>query len=142
MSSFKLVVKEPSREESAYLENSVDNFNINLTGIPFGGELAVLVYDEREQLIGGVNGFQWGDAFSVGFLWLEEEWRGQDIGTQVLRTIEYQASERGCTQLYLDTYNFQALGFYQKLGYEVVGTLENFPTPYKRYFLKKNLLSA
>ena len=139
MPSVKLVVKEPSHEELAYLETSVDNFNINLTGIPFEGELAVLAYDEGGQLIGGVNGFQWGDAFSVGYLWIEEQWRGQDIGTQVLRTIEDQAAERGCTQLYLDTYNFQAIGFYQKLGYEVVGTLENFPTPYKHYFLKKNL---
>jgi ribosomal protein S18 acetylase RimI-like enzyme len=139
MQSFKLVVKEPSNEESAYLENSINNYNINLTGIPFGGKLAVMVYDENNQLIGGVNGFQWGDAFTVEVLWIEEEWRGQDIGSQVLRAIEDQAAARGCTQVYLDTYNFQAIGFYQKLGYEVLGTLENFPTPYTHYFLKKNL---
>jgi ribosomal protein S18 acetylase RimI-like enzyme len=139
MENFKLVVKEPSDEELTYLENGIDNFNINLTGIPFGGKLAVLVYNEDEQLVGGANGFQWGDGFSVINLWLEKEWRGQDIGTQVLRTIEDQAAERGCTQVYLDTYSFQALGFYQKLGYEVVGTLENFPTPHTQYFLKKTL---
>lgn len=139
MPNSKLVVKEPSPEERAYLENSINNSNIKLTGIPFGGELAVLVYDERDKRVGGVSGFQWGDALTVEYLWLEEEWRGQDLGTQLLCSIENQAAARGCTQSYLDTYNFQALGFYQKLGYEVVGTLENFPTPYTHYFLKKNL---
>ena len=140
MPNFNIVVKEPTHEEKTYLEDSIDNFNINLTGIPFGGEVAALVYDEHDRLVGGVNGAQWGDAFSVAFLWLEEEWRGQDIGTQLMRTIEQNASERGCSTLLLDTHSFQALGFYLKLGFVVVGTLENFPTPYTRYFLKKDLV--
>jgi ribosomal protein S18 acetylase RimI-like enzyme len=140
MQSYKLVIKEPSQEESAYLENSINKFNINLTGIPFGGAVAVLAYDEVNICIGGANGYQWGDAFSLSFLWIEEAWRGQNIGSQILRSIESQAVARGCSQIHLTTYDFQALGFYQKLGYEIVGTLENFPTPYTHYFLKKNLL--
>ncbi|HEY3138703.1 MAG TPA: GNAT family N-acetyltransferase, partial [Blastocatellia bacterium] len=39
-----------------------------------------------------------------------------------------------------DTYDFQALGFYQKRGYEVFGLLEGFPTGYRRYFLQKRRL--
>ena len=139
MSNFRLAIKEPSVEETAYLEGSINNFNINLTGIPFNGEIAVLAYDEQNQIIGGANGFQWGDSFTVEFLWLEDHWRGQDIGTQVMQAIERQAAQGGCTQVYLDTYNFQAINFYQKLGYEVVGKIENFPTPYTHYFLKKDL---
>ncbi len=139
MSNYRLAIKEPSAEENAYLENSLNQFNINLTGIPFGGEIAVLAYDEQDRIIGGANGFQWGDSFNVEYLWLEEPWRGQDIGTQIMHAMEHQAAQRGCTQLFLDTYSFQAIGFYQKRGYEVVGKLENFPTPYIRYFLKKDL---
>jgi GNAT superfamily N-acetyltransferase len=140
MPNYTLVTKEPSQEEAAYLENSINSFNINLTGIPFGGQLAVMAYDEANNLIGGANGYQWGDAFSVAYLWVEEAWRGQDIGSQALRSIESQAAARGCRQIHLATYDFQALPFYQKLGYEIAGTLENFPTPYTHYFLKKNLL--
>src|SRR4051812_2976243 len=108
MSKFRLTTKEPSVEERAYLENSINQFNIRLTGIPFDGETAVLAYDEQNRLIGGANGFQWGDSFSVDFLWLEETWRGQDIGSQIMHAIEHQAVQRGCTQVYLDTYSFQA----------------------------------
>ena len=83
--------------------------------------------------------FNGGDAFSIELLWLEEQWRGQDIGTQLMQAIELQATERGCKQAYLDTYSFRAISFYQKIGYVVVGKLENFPTPHTHYFLKKDL---
>jgi hypothetical protein len=56
MPEFKIVVKEPSPEEKTYLQDGVDNFNMNLTGIPFGGDIAALVYDGHEQLVGGING--------------------------------------------------------------------------------------
>ncbi len=139
MSNFRLAVKEPTAEEKAYLENSINHFNIYLTGIPFNGEIAVLAYDAQDRIIGGANGFQWGDSFTIEFLWLEEQWRGQDIGTQLMHAMEQQATQCGCTQVYLDTYSFQAIDFYRKLGYEVAGKLENFPTPYTHYFLKKDL---
>jgi len=134
----RLRIKAPSAEEKAYLENSIDAFNIQRTGIPYvDGEVAVLAYDDQDQLIGGANGSQWGDSFSIAFLWLEEPWRGQDIGTQIMDAIEREAAQRGCTQIVLDTFTFQAPGFYLKRGYEVVGKIDNFPTPYTHYFLKK-----
>jgi hypothetical protein len=83
VTNFRLAIKEPSAEEKAYLENSINRFNIHLTGIPFNGNTAVLAYDEQDRIIGGANGFQWGDSFTIEFLWLEEQWRGQDIGTQI-----------------------------------------------------------
>ena len=140
MADVRFVVKAPSDEEKAYLENKVNQFNINLTGIPFGGETAVLAHDMEDRVIGGAYGYQWGDAFTVEFVWLEPEWRGKDIGTQLMLTMEQYAAEHGCKQLFLDTHSFQAIDFYLKLGYAVFGILENFPTPYTRYFLKKNLL--
>ena len=139
MSHFKLGIKHPSEEEKAYLENSINDFNIRMTDIPIDGDIAVLSYDEQDRIIGGANGFQWGDSFTIEFLWLEEQWRGQDIGTHLMQTIEHEAIQRSCTQVYLDTYSFQAIGFYQRIGYEVVGKVDNFPTPYTHYFLKKNI---
>ncbi|MEH2166604.1 MAG: hypothetical protein V7K41_08010 [Nostoc sp.] len=52
---------------------------------------------------------------------------------------EQEAVNRGCLNVYVFTYSFQAPEFYQHLGYEVFGELADFPPGHRRYFLKKNL---
>jgi hypothetical protein len=39
----------------------------------------------------------------------------------------------------LDTFDFQARGFYERNGYELFGTLDDCPPGHKRYYLKKAL---
>jgi hypothetical protein len=39
----------------------------------------------------------------------------------------------------LDTFSFQALGFYEKLGYRIFGELGDVAGGHKWYFLKKDL---
>ena len=46
--------------------------------------------------------------------------------------------ERGCHSAWVDTFSFQAPGFYRKLGYEVFGELD-YPPGHKRFFLRKRL---
>lgn len=54
--------------------------------------------------------------------------------------MEQAALEKGCTFIYLDTFSFQAPAFYEKHGYEVFGTLDNFSEGVKQYFLQKRLV--
>ncbi len=68
------------------------------------------------------------------------KFRGQDVGTKVLKLAEDIARERGCIGLWLDTYWFQARSFYEKQGYEVFGELPDYPHGGPRYFLKKSLV--
>jgi hypothetical protein len=51
---------------------------------------------------------------------------------------EEEAIRRGCCHAYLDTFDFQAPGFYRKLGYSEWGVLEDFPPGHQRIFLKKD----
>ena len=52
---------------------------------------------------------------------------------------ESAARERGCRIVLLDTFGVQAPGFYDKLGYRVVGTIDDFPPGHRRYFYVKDL---
>ena len=52
---------------------------------------------------------------------------------------EREAIRRGCRTIWLDTFTFQARGFYERLGYSVFGTLEDYPPGHSRFFLKKSL---
>ena len=52
---------------------------------------------------------------------------------------EAEAVRRGCASAYLDTFDFQARPFYERLGYQLFGQLDDFPPGGSRYFLRKRL---
>lgn len=57
----------------------------------------------------------------MDIFWLHEDLRGQGYGTQLLQMAEQEAIARGCHQAHLDTFEFQAPGFYEKHGYQCWG---------------------
>ena len=50
---------------------------------------------------------------------------------------EEVARNRGCRMSYVDTFDFQAKGFYEKLGYNVYGSMEGYLGKYTRFYLQK-----
>jgi GNAT superfamily N-acetyltransferase len=88
---------------------------------------------------GGLLGrTQFGWLF-VALLYLPDDLRGQGIGAELLRRAEDAARARGCVGAYLDSYSFQARGFYEKHGYAVLGTIPDCPPGHARFFLLKRL---
>ena len=61
------------------------------------------------------------------------------IASARLERAEEVAREHGCVGIWLDTFTFQAPGFYQKLGYTVFGEISNYPPGSSRFFLHKHL---
>jgi len=92
-------------------------------------------------LIAGITGrLELGNCLSIEILWVDSEHRGLDYGSQLLAAIEDEARAKGAHLAQVDTYDFQALEFYQKNGYELFGVLDDCPTVgHKRYYLKKVL---
>jgi GNAT superfamily N-acetyltransferase len=98
-----------------------------------------LTFKEGEEVVAGLYGYSdWGWLF-VKWLWVAEARRGQDLGTRLMREAEAEALRRGCHSAWLDTFGFQAPGFYAKLGYEVFGELADYPLGHSRFFLRKKL---
>ena len=58
-----------------------------------------------------------------------------------MRAAEAEAVAAGCTDAVLDTFSFQARGFYERHGYEVYATLEGYPPGHQQLFLHKRLVS-
>lgn len=73
---------------------------------------------------------------------LAPEARAGGTGARILAMAEHAARARGCVGVWLDTYGFQAPGFYQHLGYRVIGTLGDYPAPHQRFFLAKRFDTA
>ena len=102
--------------------------------------LAILLRDPGDnRIIGGLTGRSLYDWLFVEWLVVPETLRGQGIGRQLMGRAEAVARERGNVGVWLDTFEFQARPFYEKLGYSVFGEIGEFPRGSSRYFLKKQL---
>ena len=90
-------------------------------------------------VVGGILGHtRWRWLYDAK-LWVDERARGHGLGTRLMGAAEDLARSRGCTDVSLDTFDYQARPFYEKLGYELFGTLEGYPPGSRQYYLRKRL---
>ena len=88
---------------------------------------------------GGLVGHTFFGWLYVHLFFLPEDLRRQGMGAELLRRAEDEARARGCVGAFLDTFSFQARGFYEKQGYSVFGAVPDFPPGHQRFFLSKRL---
>ena len=117
----------------------ITEYNTQQAGEDQGKNLCFVLQNPDGEIVGGVIGSTYWDWLYVNLMWLREDLRGQGFGKELLSLAEEEAHQRGAMDAYLDTFSFQAPGFYQKQGYEVFGQLDDFPTGHQRFFLKKKL---
>ena len=126
------------RDANVIVQGLID-FNASHTGGATPEDLVVTVRDGAGRVVGGLVGDTYVGWLQVHALWVGEGMRGRGIGREVLRTAEEEALRRGCSQAFLETLSFQALAFYEKLGYAVNSRLDGFPPGGARYALVKTL---
>lgn len=111
------------------------NSSDNMTSLGF------VVKDSKVGVVGGVYAkVLLGNCLSIDLLWMEEEFRNQGLARKLMQVLEEAAKDLGSHLSIVDTFDFQALGFYLKCGYTVFGVLDDCPcVGNKRYYLKKAL---
>ena len=117
-------------------------YNTSQAGPGNGRPIVIALKDDSEQTIGGLwghTGYEW---LFTQLLVVPQTHRGTGIGSKVMAMAETEAISRGCIGAWLDTFEFQARGFYERIGYECFAELPNYPTGYSRYIMKKSLLGA
>ncbi len=104
-----------------------------------GGHLAVLLRDAQGAVEGGMYATHWQDWMKLEYTYVPAHLRGQGMGTRLLATLERATVARGCRGLWLQSFSVQAPGFYEKLGYRVVGRLKDRPRGHEDVFLAKTV---
>jgi GNAT superfamily N-acetyltransferase len=127
----------PSPDDERVVREGLLAFNEPFIGPPNEQPLAVFARDGAGRVVGGLLGHtKWRWCF-VAKLWLAPEHRGGGAGARLLAAAEAEAWARDCLGVYLDTFEYQALPFYQKQGYELFGTLEGYPPGFRQYYVRK-----
>ncbi|GGV52764.1 N-acetyltransferase [Streptomyces longisporoflavus] len=114
----------------------------SLRGTPQDREspLAVWLLERTEGLVGGLAGHTWGRWLHVNHLWVSETHQGAGLGAQLLAEAERIArDDRDCLNSRVETWDFQAPGFYRNQGYEVVSVIPDYPEGAKEFTLTKKL---
>jgi GNAT superfamily N-acetyltransferase len=75
----------------------------------------------------------------IDLLYVSKERRGQGLGRLLMKRAEDEARKRGCHSAFLWTQEFEAPGFYEKLGYKRFVTFENFIPGHQRIGFMKQL---
>jgi N-acetylglutamate synthase-like GNAT family acetyltransferase len=127
----------PSVETRDNLIQKIDAFHHRTFPSEFE-RFALLLQDAAACLKGGLSGLIYCDWLRVDGLWIDDVLRHRGIGTELMTRAENHAIARGCHSAWLTT--FQARGFYEAVGYELFGVLDNYPAGQKQYFLRKPLI--
>lgn len=133
---------EPFLTEAArqFIANGVDNYNIAATGLPEFFPVNFVLRGEGDDVMGGVLGTLWGGWLHVSYLWVARVARGAGHGSRLMEAAEAYARCRGAVGATLETHSFQARPFYERLGYEVFGTIDGYPLGHAKFFMRKALV--
>lgn len=105
--------------------DEIDNFAYHVAA--YDGEKAIgsgRIFPERDS-----------SEYHVGRIAVLKDYRGQNVGSEIMREIEKFTAEIGVTGLVLSAQR-RARGFYDKIGYEAQGE-EYLEEGYPHVFMKK-----
>ena len=112
-------------------------FDAHATGLPEPHRLQLFARDRGGEIRGGLLGSLWGDWLHLTHLWIDEPCRGRGFGRQLVEAAEREAADAGAQGCFLSTFDFQAPGFFRRLGYEVYGELVDYPPGHTTYHFRK-----
>lgn len=101
--------------------------------------ITLVVRDKVGNIAGGVFGDAFLGHFFVKIFWIETQYRKKGLGTKLMKQLEEEARKSGCVTISLETLDFQAEGFYNKLGYQKFSELEFFPGGPVKIYMRKTL---
>jgi GNAT superfamily N-acetyltransferase len=129
---------QPADADVEVLPNGLEAFNESRwPGHQPWRPLAVFARDQ-ERIVAGLAGETYAGWLFIRYFWVSEPLRRTGMGRELIVAAEGRALERGCHSAWVDTFTFQAPGFYRKLGYAPFGELD-YPPDFKRIFLQKRL---
>ena len=124
--------------ETAAIEARLHEFNVEATSYDDALDLAFVV-EEAGEVVAAAAGYTWGGVCEVRTLWVHPDHRRSGMGSALMARAIDEARERGCRLMFLTTYDFQAPGFYARLGFETIATIADKPLGHTEHIMRRSL---
>lgn len=138
----EIVISTASEEEvrSGVLGRRLREFNYGFVGeYPDTRPVWLNAKDAQGRLMGGLRGFVFLEWLRIDVLFVEEEARGTGLGRRLLAEAEARGKALGAGKAALETFEWQARGFYLKQGYEEFARIDNYARGNYLAYMKKKL---
>jgi len=133
------VVAVPGDTERDAILAPLVAFNDAAVGPTERHPIAIVIRADHGAIVAGLWGvasYRW---LFVQYLVVPASMRGHGHGSALMLAAESEARRLDCVGLWLDTFSFQARGFYEKLGYRCFGQIDDYPPGEARFFLSKRI---
>ena len=114
-------------ELAARIDRELTAFNAAATGADDEAGLSVRAVDADGTLVAGLTGWTWGGRAGINTVWVRDDRRRAGWGGRLLRAAEEEARRRGCTEISVASFSFQAPDFYRRHGYSDTGIRDGIP---------------
>lgn len=135
----RITMMEAAPEDVEQLCTSLEQFNRPFIADSYESELRIIARDVEGALLGGILADVALGWLEIHVLWVEPGQRSAGLGAALLEECERRAREGGAHSARLDTFDWQAEGFYARHGYAAFARLADYPLGHERVFMSKRL---
>ncbi len=133
------VEAQPSSEDVQVLGSGLTEHALATTKTSGFESIAVFARSPDATIVGGIAALINWNWLHVSLVWGAKPLRGSGLGHRLLMAIEEVGVQRGCAYAHLDTFSYQARPFYERHGYQLFATLDDYPPGQQRFFMRKAL---
>lgn len=125
---------------SGFIGRQLREFNYRFVGeYPEVKTIHLNARDGAGVVVGGLRSLVFLDWLRIEVLWVHDDWRGQGIGSSLLRGAEERAKALGASNALLETFEWQAPAFYEKQGYVEAYRIDGYVGQYFIAGMRKTL---
>lgn len=141
--TFKLSFEEnPNQEDIQVLIHGITDYAKQQRGFDALDFFAFFIRDENNTIVGGCNGGTLYGGLHIDSLWVSDVIRNRGWGTELVNAALTYGKEKNCNFATVNTMDWEALGFYQKLGFKIEFQRTGFHKNAVFYFLRKEFVKA
>lgn len=133
-----IVDYNPSQADNDVVSEGIIASNAHILGErdkPF----SIFLKNDAGQVFGGLQAYLDSESIYIDTLWIQETLQKQGYGTNLLAAVEEEAKRHQCKYITVDTWDFQAEGFYLKNGYKLLGEVKNYWLGHSKLTFRKHL---
>lgn len=127
-------IRKSSKHDNAIVHKMLQDYNSDF--MEEGKEFSYCM-EENGEIVAGIVADSLFDTVEVEYLWVKPEFRRKGYGKSLLGLVEQQAGKSQIRRILLNTYSFQAPGFYRKMGYRQLFEISPAFKDYSQYYFVK-----